>query len=37
LLHEIFLMVMSVALYGVFLAIQTLRHRQYFIGADAGA
>ena len=33
-LHEIFLMVMSVALYGVFLAIQTLRHRQYFIGAD---
>src|SRR5216683_3151612 len=33
-LHEIFLMVMSVALFGVFLAIQTLRHRQYFIGAD---
>src|SRR5947208_14237557 len=27
-------MAMSVALYGVFLAIQTLRHRQYFIGAD---
>jgi Ca2+:H+ antiporter len=30
-LHEGFLMVMSVALYGVFLAIQTLRHRHYFV------
>lgn len=29
--HEIFLMVMSLALYGVFLAIQTLRHRRYFV------
>jgi Ca2+:H+ antiporter len=33
-LHEIFLIFMSVALYGVFLAIQTLRHRHYFLGAD---
>jgi Ca2+:H+ antiporter len=33
-LHEIFLIFMSVALYGVFLAIQTLRHRHYFL--DAG-
>jgi Ca2+:H+ antiporter len=32
--HEIFLMVMSVALYGVFLAIQTLRHRRYFVAAE---
>jgi len=32
--HEIFLIVMSLALYGVFLAIQTLRHRHYFL--DAG-
>ena len=30
-LHEVFLMVMSVALYAVFLAIQTLRHRHYFV------
>src|SRR2546422_5989117 len=36
-LHEIFLMVMSVALYGVFLAIQTLRHRHYFISAEEEA
>ncbi|HUK05322.1 MAG TPA: ionic transporter y4hA [Burkholderiales bacterium] len=33
-LHEIFLIVMSLALYGVFLAIQTLRHRHYFLDAD---
>lgn len=33
-LHEGFLMFMSVGLYGVFLAIQTLRHRHYF--ADHG-
>lgn len=33
-LHEIFLIVMSLALYGIFLAIQTLRHRHYFL--DAG-
>lgn len=32
--HEVFLMVMSLALYGVFLAIQTLRHRHYFVTAD---
>jgi Ca2+:H+ antiporter len=30
-LHEGFLMLMSLALYGVFLAIQTLRHRHYFV------
>jgi len=30
-LHELFLIFMSVALYGVFLAIQTLRHKQYFL------
>jgi Ca2+:H+ antiporter len=30
-LHEGFLMLMSVALYGVFLAIQTLRHRHFFV------
>ena len=29
--HEVFLILMSIGLYGVFLAIQTLRHRQYFI------
>ena len=33
-LHELFLMLMSVALYGIFLAIQTLRHRQYFLAGD---
>jgi Ca2+:H+ antiporter len=33
-LHEFFLMFMSAALYGVFLAIQTLRHRHYFLGAE---
>jgi Ca2+:H+ antiporter len=30
-LHEVFLMLMSVGLYGVFLAIQTLRHRHFFL------
>ncbi len=30
-LHEGFLMVMSLALYAVFLIIQTLRHRHYFV------
>jgi len=30
-LHEGFLMLMSLALYGVFLAIQTLRHRHFFV------
>jgi Ca2+:H+ antiporter len=38
--HEVFLILMSVGLYGVFLAIQTLRHRHYFVGpaerTDAG-
>jgi Ca2+:H+ antiporter len=33
-LHEYFLIVMSLALYGIFLAIQTLRHRHYFLDAD---
>ena len=32
--HEVFLIFMSLGLYGVFLAIQTLRHRQYFLGPD---
>jgi Ca2+:H+ antiporter len=36
-LHEIFLIFMSVALYGVFLAIQTLRHKHYFVTADEPA
>jgi len=33
-LHEVFLIVMSLCLYGVFLAIQTLRHRRYFLEPD---
>jgi Ca2+:H+ antiporter len=33
-LHEGFLMLMSVGLYAVFLAIQTLRHRHYFLEHD---
>ena len=33
-LHEVFLIVMSLALYAVFLAIQTLRHRHYFLDAE---
>jgi Ca2+:H+ antiporter len=33
-LHEVFLIVMSIALYGVFLAIQTMSHRHYFLDAD---
>ena len=33
-LQSIFLITMSVGLYGVFLAIQTWRHRDYFIGPD---
>jgi Ca2+:H+ antiporter len=36
-LHELFLIFMSVALYGVFLAIQTLRHRPYFLDAGEDA
>jgi Ca2+:H+ antiporter len=30
-LHSTFLIIMSVGLYGVFLAIQTARHREYFV------
>ena len=33
--QAIFLIVMSLALYGVFLAIQNLRHRAYFIAPDS--
>ena len=33
-LHEGFLILMSVALYAVFLAIQTLRHRHFFLEHD---
>jgi Ca2+:H+ antiporter len=33
-LHEIFLIFMSLALYGVFLAMQTLSHRKYFLGPN---
>ena len=33
-MHELFLIVMSVALYSVFLAIQTLRHRHYFLETE---
>jgi Ca2+:H+ antiporter len=38
-LQSTFLILMSVGLYAVFLAIQTLRHRDYFVspGASAGA
>jgi Ca2+:H+ antiporter len=35
-LQSTFLIVMSVGLYGVFLAIQTLRHRDYFVSPVAG-
>lgn len=34
-LHEVFLVLMSLALYTAFLAIQTLRHRHYFLEPDA--
>ena len=33
-LQSIFLIVMSLVLYGVFLGIQTLRHRDYFVAPD---
>jgi len=36
-LQAIFLSVMSVGLYGVFLAIQTLRHRDYFVAPASPA
>jgi Ca2+:H+ antiporter len=35
-LQSTFLIVMSVGLYGVFLGIQTLRHRDYFVSPVAG-
>jgi Ca2+:H+ antiporter len=31
-LHEIFVIIMSLALYAVFVAMQTLSHRKYFLG-----
>jgi Ca2+:H+ antiporter len=34
--QAVFLAVMATALYGVFLAIQNLRHREYFMAPDAG-
>ncbi len=34
-LQSAFLIVMSLVLYGVFLAIQTLRHRDYFVSPEA--
>ena len=34
-LHEVFLVVMSLALYGTFVTAQTLRHRRYFVESDA--
>ncbi len=36
-LHSIFFTVMSVGLYGIFLAIQTSRHRDYFVPPEPGA
>jgi len=33
-LHSLFLIIMSIGLYAVFLAIQTVRHRDYFVLAD---
>ena len=33
-LESVFLIVMSLVLYGVFLAIQTLRHRDYFVSSE---
>jgi Ca2+:H+ antiporter len=33
-MHELFLIVMSIALYSVFLAIQTLRHRHFFLETE---
>jgi Ca2+:H+ antiporter len=37
LLQATFLIVMSVGLYGVFLAMQTSRHKEYFVSPEAGA
>ncbi len=36
-LQSVFLIFMSVVLYGVFLAIQTMRHRDYFVSPGAAA
>jgi Ca2+:H+ antiporter len=36
-LHEVFLILMSLGLYGVFLTIQTLRHRHYFVSDEEGS
>ncbi|HEX3357250.1 MAG TPA: hypothetical protein VHS31_09790 [Tepidisphaeraceae bacterium] len=36
-MQSIFLIVMSIGLYGVFLAIQNLRHREYFIAPQASS
>jgi Ca2+:H+ antiporter len=36
-LESVFMIVMSLVLYGVFLGIQTLRHRDYFVAPDAPA
>jgi Ca2+:H+ antiporter len=36
-LQAVFLSVMSIALYGVFLAIQNVRHREYFVLEAAGS
>ncbi|MCA1854305.1 MAG: calcium:proton antiporter, partial [Beggiatoa sp.] len=36
-LQSVFLIFMSVALYGVFLAIQTMRHSDYFVSPSAAA
>ena len=33
--QSVFLIVMSLALYGIFLGIQTLRHRDYFVAPEA--
>jgi Ca2+:H+ antiporter len=35
-LHEVFVIIMSLALYAVFLAMQTLSHRKYFLGPGEG-
>jgi Ca2+:H+ antiporter len=34
--QAVFLIVMSIGLYGVFLAIQNLRHRNYFVSPESG-
>lgn len=34
-LQAIFLAIMSIGLYGIFLAVQNVRHRGYFVGSDS--